>query len=311
MKNDTVIEELLSAGKNVTTRDFLAAMPDIPAQTVYSRIRAMVQSGRIHRVSKGVYRPGAASPAKVIITPWMLQVNDFMIKNLPGVNNCISEKGGNLFVEVCKPDIPDTLSKLKANFSAVTELRKARPVLEDLHGYIIVSAMPTESPIDHSGPVAVPAVEKILVDAIGARDSSAQQLLQREFESGRPNISTLYRYASRKGILQKTKDAVGQLNTARISMMEQIRLFFASQPVDKAWLFGSFSRGEETPESDLDILVSFIPGARVSLLDHARMQLALEEKTGRPVDLVTEGTLLPFAASSAEHDKILIYERAG
>jgi predicted nucleotidyltransferase len=35
----------------------------------------------------------------------------------------------------------------------------------------------------------------------------------------------------------------------------------------------------------------------------------LEELLGRKVDLVSEGTLLPFAKESAERDKILVYER--
>ena len=36
-----------------------------------------------------------------------------------------------------------------------------------------------------------------------------------------------------------------------------IQGYFATQPIIKAWLFGSYSRGEETPGSDVDILVSF------------------------------------------------------
>ena len=36
----------------------------------------------------------------------------------------------------------------------------------------------------------------------------------------------------------------------------------------------------------------------------------LKEILGREIDLVPEGSLLPFAADSAEQDKILIYERA-
>ena len=31
--------------------------------------------------------------------------------------------------------------------------------------------------------------------------------------------------------------------------------YFKSQPVLKAWLFGSFSREEQTPDSDVDIMV--------------------------------------------------------
>jgi predicted nucleotidyltransferase len=40
------------------------------------------------------------------------------------------------------------------------------------------------------------------------------------------------------------------------------------------------------------------------------MYMDLKEMLGREVDLVPEGSLLPFASESADHDKILIYERA-
>lgn len=310
MKEKESIERLLSRGGDISAQDFRSAMPEIPAQTVASRIRALVRSGRIHRVGRGVYRIGSASPGSVEITPWMHQVCEYLMAHLPGVNNCIYEKAGNLFVEVCRPDEASALSVLKEGFPAVTSARKAFSMLDDLHGYILVGTMPTESPIDYVDGVPVPSVEKQLVDALAAREPDAARLFQQEFELGRPNLSKLYRYASRKGILSRTKTAVGQLDRERISIMEQLRQFFMDQPVDKAWLFGSFARGEETPDSDIDILVSFTPGAHISLLDHARMQLSLQEKAGREVDLVTDGTLLPFAEPSVAQDKILIYERA-
>ncbi len=85
--------------------------------------------------------------------------------------------------------------------------------------------------------------------------------------------------------------------------------YFKTQPVEKAWVFGSFSRGEERPDSDVDILVSLVPGTRLGLKFFA-MNLELEELLNRPVDLVIEGDLLPFAEKTANHDKILIYARA-
>ena len=54
--------------------------------------------------------------------------------------------------------------------------------------------------------------------------------------------------------------------------------YFKTQPVLKAWLFGSFARGEETPDSD--------------------------------VDLVEDGTMRPLIAEDANYDRQLIYERA-
>ena len=94
------------------------------------------------------------------------------------------------------------------------------------------------------------------------------------------------------------------------TMTQKIAEYFKTQPVLKAWLFGSFARGEQSAESDVDILVEFDKNARVSLMKHAGMIVDLEQRLCRPVDLVTDGTLLPFAARSANRDRILIYERA-
>lgn len=90
---------------------------------------------------------------------------------------------------------------------------------------------------------------------------------------------------------------------------ETIKEYFKTQPVEKAWVFGSFSRGEERPDSDIDIMVSFIPGTRLGLRFFA-MNLELEQLLNRPVDLVIEGDLLPSAERTANRDKILVYARA-
>ena len=84
--------------------------------------------------------------------------------------------------------------------------------------------------------------------------------------------------------------------------------YFKTQPVLKAWLFGSFSREEQTPDSDVDILV-LLDKSRPIGLKFFGMWSDLEDLLGRKVDLVSEGTLLPFAQESANKDKILIYER--
>ena len=90
-------------------------------------------------------------------------------------------------------------------------------------------------------------------------------------------------------------------------MTQTIADYFKTQPVLKAWLFGSFARGEQRPDSDVDILV---------VLDHSRpvgleffgMYEDLKELLGRNVDLVTERSLASFARKSVERDRRLIYE---
>ena len=87
--------------------------------------------------------------------------------------------------------------------------------------------------------------------------------------------------------------------------------YFKSQPVDRAWIFGSFARGEETPDSDIDILVEYDTNARISLLTISHMMGELEKSTGHRIDLIEDGCLLPFAEASANRDKKLVYERKG
>lgn len=91
-------------------------------------------------------------------------------------------------------------------------------------------------------------------------------------------------------------------------LIPKIRAYFATQPVEKAYLFGSCSRGEETPDSDIDILVTLDYTKPIGL-KYFGMICDLEKKLGRKVDLVSEDGLLPFARPYVEKDKILLYER--
>ncbi len=58
-------------------------------------------------------------------------------------------------------------------------------------------------------------------------------------------------------------------------------------------VFGSYVRGEEKKQSDIDILVEFENHARVSLLDFIRLEHAIEDLLGVKVDLVEKSTLKP------------------
>ena len=98
----------------------------------------------------------------------------------------------------------------------------------------------------------------------------------------------------------------------REMIQQKISEYFETQPVLKAWIFGSFARGEETPQSDVDIL--FVPdrsGKPFTLFTMGGMYMDLKELLGREVDLIEEGSLRPYAVESANRDKILIYERKG
>lgn len=92
-------------------------------------------------------------------------------------------------------------------------------------------------------------------------------------------------------------------------IIKKISHYLTGKPVNRAWIFGSVSRGEETNDSDVDLIVEFDPAAEVDLFDHVSMTQDLEDLLGRVVDIVSEGTLFPWVKRHVDNDKILIYER--
>lgn len=93
------------------------------------------------------------------------------------------------------------------------------------------------------------------------------------------------------------------------NMIPRMRRFFAKKPVRRAYLFGSCSRGEETADSDVDILVDLDKSKPIGLFQYVNMKLDLQDLLHREVDLVETNELLPFAQESANRDKMLIYEQ--
>lgn len=75
-------------------------------------------------------------------------------------------------------------------------------------------------------------------------------------------------------------------------LFEKISSFLKEEGAKKIAVFGSYARGEETPESDIDILVEF--SETKSLLTLVRIKRELSEFLGVKVDLLTEGSISPY-----------------
>ena len=92
-------------------------------------------------------------------------------------------------------------------------------------------------------------------------------------------------------------------------MTQTIAEYFKTQPVLKAWLFGSYARGEQRPDSDVDILVQYDRNQPIGLFKISKIHLTLEDLLGKEVDLVDQETMFPWVEDSVNQDKELIYER--
>ena len=90
--------------------------------------------------------------------------------------------------------------------------------------------------------------------------------------------------------------------------IEKIRNFFKNKPVLKAYLFGSFARGEADDNSDIDILVELDYSKKIGL-EFVQMQLDLQELLQHKVDLLSENALSKYIRPVIENDKRLIYEK--
>ncbi|CAN5308035.1 nucleotidyltransferase family protein [soil metagenome] len=84
--------------------------------------------------------------------------------------------------------------------------------------------------------------------------------------------------------------------------------FFTDKPVLKAYLFGSHSRNEAAPGSDIDILIELDYAQHIGL-GFVQMKLDLEKKLHKKVDLVSAQALSKYIKPFVEKDKVLIYEK--
>ena len=91
----------------------------------------------------------------------------------------------------------------------------------------------------------------------------------------------------KKGKVRK----MGYKNISDLKLKQMVSTLRKNNVI-KAGLFGSYARGRATDKSDIDILVRF--RGRKSLVDLARLEIELEEKLGRKVDVLTYNSIHPL-----------------
>ncbi len=74
--------------------------------------------------------------------------------------------------------------------------------------------------------------------------------------------------------------------------------------VRHAALFGSVARGENRPDSDIDIMIEIDPAARLTVYDYAGLKEYIAGLLDRPVDVVSRRNLKAHVASAATADAI-------
>jgi predicted nucleotidyltransferase len=88
-----------------------------------------------------------------------------------------------------------------------------------------------------------------------------------------------------------------------------IQDYFKDKPVLKAYVFGSYARGDADEQSDIDLLVKIDYKSMKGGFWYFAISDALKTALNIDVDVVSEEAVSPYIKNYIEHDKTLIYER--
>jgi len=93
----------------------------------------------------------------------------------------------------------------------------------------------------------------------------------------------------------------------RDSIIEKIKSKMKEYPIEKAWIYGSFSRNDDTPKSDIDIAIK--AKKSFSYFDLAGLQYELEQQIKVKMDVGFIDSFKPYIYENIIDDLKLIYEK--
>jgi predicted nucleotidyltransferase len=111
--------------------------------------------------------------------------------------------------------------------------------------------------------------------------------------------------------LQLAEKEIRYLAFMKISRKEIINRLASGiknfEAIHSAWIYGSFSRGDDSPESDIDLAI--IADEKFSYFDLAEVKFQMEKQVNRKIDIGFFDTFKPYILDYVKPDLKLIYER--
>ena len=102
-------------------------------------------------------------------------------------------------------------------------------------------------------------------------------------------------------------------NMTKEVLKSQLRQAIENVPhkeaIKSVGLFGSYINGQPTEDSDIDILIDIFPDSQIGFFELYDIQEALENRLGKPVDLLTPQALSHYIRSQVMKEAEIIYER--
>lgn len=111
--------------------------------------------------------------------------------------------------------------------------------------------------------------------------------------------------------LQLAEDKINYIAFKKMdrTMMKNqiIEAFSKFTSIQSAWIYGSFSRGDDGPKSDIDLAIK--ADEKFSYFDLAEVQFQIEKLTKRSVDIGFLDSFKPYILTNIQPDLKLIYEK--
>ncbi|MBP9163390.1 MAG: nucleotidyltransferase domain-containing protein [Leptospiraceae bacterium] len=137
-----------------------------------------------------------------------------------------------------------------------------------------------------------------------------------EFKINDPEIENVYHSSDEiinllKAIVNKEVSIVPNEKSEVINktkLIEMLKEYFKNKPIQKAYLFGSYARGEANGKSDIDILVELDYSTKIGT-QFFRMTDDLQELFGKKVDLLSSEAVTEKIKDQVWKERVLVYER--
>jgi predicted nucleotidyltransferase len=92
-----------------------------------------------------------------------------------------------------------------------------------------------------------------------------------------------------------------------IARLKEAEPALRARGIRRAAVFGSVARGEERPDSDIDILVEFEPGAEGSIYQYMALKQFVASLFDTPVDVIDRGALKPHLRVPSARDAVYAF----
>lgn len=92
-----------------------------------------------------------------------------------------------------------------------------------------------------------------------------------------------------------------------LAVLRRSEAALRARGVCHAALFGSVARGDDRPDSDIDVMIEVDPEAHIGVYEYVALKEYIASLFDRPIDVVSRDALKPYVRPAATTDAIYAF----